>query len=104
MNKVVKYILAGAGAAAAAGVGVSMVKAAATYKAKPVAEVDKLPPEEVDVERFINNLSKAIQYPTIANVDEFISYSFILSPFLDISYTPRLCRKKQNYVDKIKKI
>ena len=70
MKKATKYILAGTGAIAAAGIGVSMVRAATTYKAKPVAEVDKLPPEEVDVERFINNLSKAIQYPTIANVDE----------------------------------
>ena len=40
MKKATKYILAGTGAIAAAGIGVSMVRAATTYKAKPVAEVD----------------------------------------------------------------
>jgi carboxypeptidase PM20D1 len=67
-----KKVLAGLGIAAAAGVGVSMVRAATTYKAKPVEAGEELAPEKVDLDRFINNLSKAIQIPTIANVDESV--------------------------------
>ncbi len=65
-----KKVMKGLGIAAAAGVGVSMVRAATTYKAKPVEAGEQLPPEKVDVERYIKNLSKAIQIPTICNVDE----------------------------------
>lgn len=65
-----KKVLKGLGIAAAAGVGVSMVRAATTYKAKPVEAGEQLPPEKVDLDRFVNNLSKAIQIPTICNVDE----------------------------------
>lgn len=67
-----KKVLKGLGVAAAAGVGISMVRAATTYKAKPVEEGEQLAPEKVDLDRFINNLSKAIQFPTIANVDESV--------------------------------
>ena len=67
-----KKVLKGLGVAAAAGVGISMVRAATTYKAKPVEEGEQLAPEKVDLDRFINNLSKAIQIPTIANVDESV--------------------------------
>jgi carboxypeptidase PM20D1 len=65
-----KKVIKGLGIAAAAGVGVSMVRAATTYKAKPVEAGEQLAPEKVDVERYIKNLSKAIQIPTICNVDE----------------------------------
>lgn len=65
-----KKVLKGLGIAAAAGVGVSMVRAATTYKAKPVEAGEELAPEKVDIDRFVNNLSKAIQIPTICNVDE----------------------------------
>ncbi len=67
-----KKVLKGLGVAAAAGVGISMVRAATTYKAKPVEAGEQLSPEKVDVDRFINNLSKAIQIPTICNVDESV--------------------------------
>ena len=67
-----KKVLKGLGVAAAAGVGISMVRAATTYKAKPVEVGEQLAPEKVDLDRFINNLSKAIQIPTIANVDESV--------------------------------
>ena len=67
-----KKVLKGLGVAAAAGVGISMVRAATTYKAKAVEEGEQLAPEKVDLDRFINNLSKAIQIPTIANVDESV--------------------------------
>ena len=67
-----KKVLKGFGVAAAAGVGISMVRAATTYKAKAVEEGEQLAPEKVDLDRFINNLSKAIQIPTIANVDESV--------------------------------
>ncbi|MBR0535387.1 MAG: M20 family peptidase [Clostridia bacterium] len=70
MNKKVKNVLKGVGALAAAGVGVSMARAATTYKAKPIVADASLEPEKVDVERFIQHLSKAIQIPTIANRDE----------------------------------
>ena len=65
-----KKVIKGLGIAAAAGVGVSMVRAATTYKAKPVESGEQLAPEKVDVDRYIKNLSKAIQIPTICNVDE----------------------------------
>ncbi len=65
-----KKIIKGLGLVAAAGVGVSMVRAATTYKAKPVEAGEQLAPENVDLQRYINNLSKAIQIPTICNVDE----------------------------------
>lgn len=65
-----KIIASGVGIAAAASVGVSMVRAATTYKAKPVAESDKLEAEKVDVDRYIKTLSAAIQIPTICNRDE----------------------------------
>ncbi len=67
-----KKVLKGLGVAAAAGVGISMVRAATTYKAKPVEAGEQLDPEKVDVDRFINNLSRAIQIPTICNVDESV--------------------------------
>ena len=67
-----KKVIKGLGIAAAAGVGVSMVRAATTYKAKPVEAGEQLAPEKVDVERYIKNLSKAIQIPTICNVDESV--------------------------------
>lgn len=70
MNKTVRGILAGAGVVAGAGVGVSMVRAATTYKAKPVSQAEKLPDEKVDVDRYVEHLSKAIQIPTICNKDE----------------------------------
>lgn len=70
MKKATKYVLGGLGVAAAAGIGVSMARAATSYKAKPVAKGEALPAENVDLERYINNLSKAIQIPTISNRDE----------------------------------
>lgn len=70
MNKTVRGILKGAGLAVGAGVGVSMVRAATTYKAKPVTSTEALPDENVDLERYIEHLSKAIQIPTICNKDE----------------------------------
>ena len=72
MKKSTKAVLAGLGAAAATGVGVSMVRAATTFKAKPVEAGEILAPEKVDLDRYINNLSKAIQIPTICNVDESV--------------------------------
>ncbi len=63
-------IAAGLGAAALTGVGVSMFRAATTYKAEPVSDAQQSEKESVDLERYINNLSKAIQIPTIANRDE----------------------------------
>lgn len=65
-----KLIKKGLGVAALAGVGVSMVRAATTYKAKPVENANIGAEEKVDVERFIKNLSDAIKIPTIANRDE----------------------------------
>ncbi len=65
-----KIIKTGLGVAALAGVGVSMVRAATTYKAKPVENANIGAEEKVDVERFIKNLSDAIKIPTIANRDE----------------------------------
>lgn len=70
MNKKASLVAKGIGLAAAAGVGVSMVRAATTYKAEKVSDSAQLPPENVDVERYIKNLSAAIQIPTIANRDE----------------------------------
>ena len=72
MKKSTKSVLAGLGVAAATGVGVSMVRAATTFKAKPVEAGETLAPEKVDLDRYINNLSKAIQIPTICNVDESV--------------------------------
>lgn len=72
MKKSTKAVLAGLGAAAATGVGVSMVRAATTFKAKPVEATESLAPEKVDLDRYIQNLSKAIQIPTICNVDESV--------------------------------
>ncbi len=65
-----KIIKTGLGVAALAGVGVSMVRAATTYKAKPIENANIGDAEKVDVDRFINNLSAAIKIPTIANRDE----------------------------------
>ena len=70
MLKPKKAVMTGLGVAAAAGIGVSMVRAATTYKSKPVSESKVLPPENVDLDRYIENLSKAIQIPTICNKDE----------------------------------
>ena len=72
MKKTTKAVLMGLGAAAATGVGVSMVRAATTFKAKPVEAAESLAPEKVDLDRYISNLSKAIQIPTICNVDESV--------------------------------
>ena len=65
-----KIIKTGLGVVALAGVGVSMVRAATTYKAKPIDNTNIGEEEKVDVERFIKNLSDAIKIPTIANRDE----------------------------------
>ncbi len=65
-----KIIKTGLGVAALAGVGVSMVRAATTYKAKPIENANIGEEEKVDVDRFIKNLSDAIKIPTIANRDE----------------------------------
>ena len=65
-----KIIKKGLGVAALAGVGVSMVRAATTYKANPIVNSSDSVEEQVDVERFIKNLSDAIKIPTIANRDE----------------------------------
>ena len=65
-----KIIKTGLGVAALAGVGVSMVRAATTYKAKPIENANIGEEEKVDVERFIKNLSDSIKIPTIANRDE----------------------------------
>ena len=65
-----KVIATGLGVAAATGTAVSMVRAATTYKAKPVSDGQKLDAEKVDVDRYIKHLSQAIQIPTIANRDE----------------------------------
>ena len=65
-----KIIKTGIGVATLAGVGVSMVRAATTYKAKPIENTNIGEAEKVDVERFIKNLSDAIKIPTIANRDE----------------------------------
>ncbi len=70
MKKSVKNIFKAGGILAAAGVGVSMVRAATTYKAKPATVNEALPKENVDVDRFVEHLSKAIQIPTICNRDE----------------------------------
>ncbi len=70
MNKKASKVAKGLGLAAVAGVGVSMVRAATTFKADKVAESATIAPENVDLERYISNLSKAIQIPTIANRDE----------------------------------
>ena len=69
-------IAGGIGIAAAAGVGVSMLRAATTYKVKPMKDAEGYPDEKADVERYINNLSKAIQIPTISNFnDDLVDWS-----------------------------
>ncbi len=70
MNEIIKYGLGAVGVLAATGVGVSMVRAATTYKAKPVKESAELETEKVDLDRFVKHLSQAIQIPTICNKDE----------------------------------
>ena len=65
-----KIIKTGLGVAALAGVGISMVRAATTYKVKPIGNANIGEEEKVDVDRFIKNLSEAIKIPTIANRDE----------------------------------
>ena len=65
-----KVFATGLGVAAATGTAVSMVRAATTYKAKPVSDGQKLEAEKVDVDRYVKHLSQAIQIPTIANRDE----------------------------------
>lgn len=70
MNKKTSAVLKGIGIAAAAGVGSSMVRAATTYKAEKPSSAEALPPEKVDVDRYVQHLSKAIQIPTISNIDE----------------------------------
>lgn len=67
-----KIIKTGIGLGALAGVGISMVRAATTYKVKPVSDSVSLEKENVDVDRFIRNLSDAIKIPTIANRDESV--------------------------------
>lgn len=58
------------GLTAAAGLGISMVRAATVYKPEKSEATELLPPENVDLERFIKNLSKAISIPTISNDDD----------------------------------
>ena len=70
MKKVIKNVFKAGGIVAAAGVGVSMVRAATSYKAKPAEAGGTFEKENVDVERFVKHLSKAIQIPTICNRDE----------------------------------
>lgn len=84
-----KVFATGLGVAAATGVAVSMVRAATTYKAEPISDADKLEPEKVDIDRYVNNLSKAIQIPTIANRDEsIVDWSVFdeFHKFLETSY------------------
>ncbi len=49
---------------------ISMIRAATTYKAKDDPDAGKYPEENVDVDRYIKNLSKAISIPTISNFDD----------------------------------
>lgn len=70
MNKKASVVAKSLGLAAVAGVGVSMVRAATTYKAEKPSDFPQFPPEKVDLDRYIKNLSAAIQIPTIANRDE----------------------------------
>ena len=49
-------IAGGVGIAAAAGVGISMLRAATTYKAKPMKDLDGYPDEKADVERYIKEV------------------------------------------------
>ena len=69
-KKKASMVLKGLGVAAATGLGVSMVRAATTYKPQKKEQSVSLEPENVDVERYIKNLSAAIQIPTICNADE----------------------------------
>ena len=57
-------IAGGIGIAAAAGVGVSMLRAATTYKAKPMKDLDGYPEEKADevtecVTEFVNQLKES---------------------------------------------
>lgn len=70
MNKKASVVAKSLGLAAVAGVGVSMVRAATTYKAEKPSDFPQFPPEKVELDRYIKNLSAAIQIPTIANRDE----------------------------------
>ncbi len=70
MNKKASVVAKSLGLAAVAGVGVSMVRAATTYKTEKPSDSPQFPPEKVDLDRYIKNLSAAIQIPTIANRDE----------------------------------
>ncbi len=84
-----KIIKTGLGVAALAGVGVSMVRAATTYKAKPIENTNVVDEEYVDVDGFINRLSVAIQIPTIANRDESLvdwSHFDAFHEFLEDAY------------------
>lgn len=67
-----KALATSLGVAVAAGTAVSMVRAATTYKAKETSDADKLEPEKVDLDRYVNHLSEAIKIPTIANRDESV--------------------------------
>lgn len=58
------------GLAAAAGLGVSMVRAATVYTPDKLEQDSALPPENIDVDRFVKNLSKAISIPTISDDDD----------------------------------
>ena len=58
------------GLTAAAGLGISMVRAATVYKPEKSEATELLPPENVDLERFVKNLSKAISITTISNDDD----------------------------------
>ena len=69
MSKKAKQIAAGFGIAAAAGLGVSAVRAATTFKPDKVDESQQLAPEKVDVQRYIDHLSRAIQIPTVSYRD-----------------------------------
>lgn len=70
MNKKASVVAKSLGLAAVAGVGVSMVRAATTYKTEKPSDSPQFPPEKVELDRYIKNLSAAIQIPTIANRDE----------------------------------
>ena len=72
MSKKASKILKGVGIAAAAGLGVSAVRAATVYKPDKVDSSVQLPPEKVDVDRFVEHLSAAIKIKTICNRDESI--------------------------------
>ncbi len=70
MNSIATYVLGGVGALAGAGIGISALRAATTYKSKPIKDSANLEKENVDLDRYVKHLSKAIQIPTICNRDE----------------------------------